>query len=101
MKIPSFLIVFSFTALSWLLLGYLLRLAFPTISVMVFLFIGMGLGLLIATLMSLVHEEVVPSPTGQAERDGAASRGFELPSPLKPTRYEGRSGISGPVIATV
>lgn len=58
-RVVSFGIVFIVTTLAWLLLGYLIRLVFPNLSMYLFLIIGVAAGLLIASLLALMHEDPV------------------------------------------
>ena len=61
-RVVSFLLVFVSTALAWLLLGYLLRLVFPSLPMMLFLILGVAAGLLLASLLAFMHEDPVQVP---------------------------------------
>lgn len=61
-RIVSFALVFVATTLAWLLLGYLIRLVFPSLSMMLFLILGVAGGLLLASLLAFMHEDPVQVP---------------------------------------
>lgn len=61
-RVVSFLLVFVSTSLAWLLLGYLLRLVFPSLSMTLFLILGVAAGLLLASLLAFMHEDPVRIP---------------------------------------
>ncbi len=70
----SFTIVMILTPVAWVILGYLLRLFFPSISLLVFLIIGLISGLLLATLLTIMHEDTVVAPDqGPAEHTDSDS----------------------------
>ena len=87
----SFTLVLILTTLGWLLAGYVLRLFFPALSLTVFLFIGLGAGLLLGTLLAFMHEDTVPvpAPEGNATEPG-------IPSPtLPPSPGRPETGLPG------
>lgn len=68
----SFIIVFLVSAVSWVLLGYVLRLFFPSISIFLFLIIGLIAGVFLGALLIFMREDVSAQPTG-TESDRAVN----------------------------
>lgn len=62
----SFLLVLILTTLAWVILGFVLRLFFTSLSLLIFLVIGLVAGVFLASVLALVHEDtvsvVVPQP---------------------------------------
>jgi hypothetical protein len=85
----TFLLVLILTTLAWILLGFVLRMFFWALSLWVFLFIGLGAGLLLGTLLAFMHEDTLPvaAPDGEF---GAPDSSRQPASPA-----EGRSDLPG------
>lgn len=85
----TFLVILIITTLAWVFLGFVLRVFFGSLSLWVFLFIGLGAGLPLGSLLAFTHED--PLPVAAPDGEIAASDASRLPTPPA----AGRSGPQG------
>ena len=88
----SFVLVLLFTMLAWLLLGYVLRLFFTSLSLWVFVFIGLGAGVLLGLLLASMHEVALPVSAPEGETADPTTPDSSRP-PIPP--MAGSSGTPG------
>jgi len=76
----SFTIVFLVSTVSWALLGYVLHLFFSSISILVFLTIGLLAGIFLGTLLTFIREDV-PAQPSVPEPDSIVDSDSNTPPP--------------------